>query len=262
VAAPRSRPLFARLRDERGFGMVELIAAMTIMVVGLLAVFAMFQAGMVELRQASRETTAAALADSEMENFRAVRYDGLGLDALQTCPTCAAADTLYRGDKAYRPDNTVTTTVGGAGIDADDTTLIVAGFAGFPGTAEYRVKIDSEVLLVTAGAGTTNWTVKRAQDGTMGAVHFAAATVTLKERVDVPACPGSPCTNLVPTKQEQGADGRSYRVDTYATWSTVTNSGGTAGRAVKQITVVVRDLEEPTKVWARLVSIFDESTGL
>jgi hypothetical protein len=242
--------------------MVELLAAMTIMVVGLLAVFAMFQAGVVELRQASRETTAGALADSEMENFRAVRYDALGLDASQTCPGCAGADSLYRGDNAYKADNTVTTTVGGAGIDADDTTLTVAGFAGFPAAAEYRVKIDSEIILVTAGAGTTTWTIKRAQDGTTGAAHAAAATVTLKERADVAACPGTPCTNLVPTKQEKGADGRSYRVDTYVTWTTVTNSGGTPGRAVKQITVVVRDLEEPAKVWARVVSIFDESTGL
>jgi hypothetical protein len=42
----------------------------------------------------------------------------------------------------------------------------------------------------------------------------------------------------------------------------VTSFDGTAGRTVKKITVVVRDAAPPYKQWARLVSIFDESTGL
>jgi Tfp pilus assembly protein PilV len=259
------RPLFERLRDERGFGMVELLAAMTVMLVGLLAVFGMFQAGIVQLRRASTSTTAAALGDAEMERFRALKYAVLGLDALETCASgCSAADSLYKGDTAYAADTSPATTLGGA-LDASATSLTVSSAAGFPASAEFRVKIDGEIVLVTAGgSGTTAWSVKRGQDGTTATTHSAGASVTLKARVDVASCATapSPCTTLVPTKTSTGADGKSYRVDTYVTWTSVTSQDGTPGRAVKKITVVIRDLENSSRIWSRLVSIFDESTGV
>ena len=53
------RPLSARIRDERGFGMIELLAAMTVMLVGIVAVFGLFRSGLVQLRRAS---TAAVMS--------------------------------------------------------------------------------------------------------------------------------------------------------------------------------------------------------
>jgi Tfp pilus assembly protein PilV len=261
-----SRPLFARTRVEAGFGMVELLAAMTVMLVGIMAVYGLFRSGLVQLRRASTTTTAAALADTTMERFRAARYDTLGIDATQTCPSgCPQADAVYRGDIAYRADTAPATTVAGTGLSATATTLTVAAAAGFPATAEFRVKIDSEILLVSAGgSSTTSWTISRGLDGTTAASHNVGAAVTLKQRVDVANCSGggSPCTNTVPTKSAVGADGRNYRVDTYVAWTQVTNSSGTAGRTVKIVTVVVRDLAASNHTWARVTSIFDESTGL
>ena len=52
MSAP-SRRIHVALRDQRGFGMIELVAAMTIMLIGVLAVFTLFQAGIVQLRRAS-----------------------------------------------------------------------------------------------------------------------------------------------------------------------------------------------------------------
>jgi hypothetical protein len=126
------------------------------------------------------------------------------------------------------------------------------------------VKVDSEIMVVTAGAGTTTWTVTRAADGTTAATHNAGAAVTIVERAALTACGGgaSPCTSLLPTKTATGADGRSYRVDTFITWAQAANQAGVGGRALKQITVVVRDTTSPYKEWARVSSIFDESTGL
>jgi hypothetical protein len=51
-------------------------------------------------------------------------------------------------------------------------------------------------------------------------------------------------------------------VDTYVTWTQVTNSGGTPGRAVKIVTIVVRDVAAPNRAWARITSLFDQSTGV
>ena len=65
--------------DERGFGLIELLAAMTVLAIGILALFAMFESGIRHLTRASTITTAGALADREMENYRAIRYASIGL---------------------------------------------------------------------------------------------------------------------------------------------------------------------------------------
>jgi Tfp pilus assembly protein PilV len=246
-----------RLRDERGFGMVELLAAMTVLVVGLLAVFGMFQSGLLTIRRASTVTTAAVLADSEMEKFRAIRYEAIGLANSDV----NAADATYKGDAAYTDVSLAATTLSGA-LSAAATSLTVASSAGFPATPGYRIKIDSEVLVVTAGAGTTTWTVTRGANATLPASHASGAAVNVIQRVDVAKCGVAPCTDLVPTKIVTGGDGNEYRIDTYATWTGVKNQGGTDGRAVKLMTVVVRDDEAPYTVFARVSSTFDESTGL
>lgn len=179
----RLRQLAERARNEAGFGLVELLIAMTVLAVGVLAVFAMFEAGIVQIRRASTVTTAAALLDAEMEKFRAIRYDAIGLDETDV----TATDSIYKADSAYDPDPA--------------------------------------------------------------------------DRVNLPACGSSPCTTKVPVQTITGADGRSYRVDTYVTWQTVSN-GVATGRNVKLVTILVRDGSDASKVWARVSSSFDESTGL
>ena len=243
--------------------MIELVAAMTIMMVGVLAVFALFQSGIVQLRRASTITTAAALADAEMERFRAAKYETLGLDeAAVTALVAAESPAVYSADEAYGVSSASTTVSGN--VTASATTVAVVSAGSFPATAEFRVQVDSEILLVTAGAGTTTWTVTRGADGTAAATHTTGAAVTLIERAAVASCSGggSPCTTLEPSKTSTGADGKSYRVDTYVNWTQSANQAGLGGRALKQITVVVRDSAAPYKEWARVTSIFDEATGL
>ncbi|MGH3022592.1 MAG: type IV pilus modification PilV family protein [Gaiellaceae bacterium] len=246
----------ARHRDERGFGMIELVAAMSVMLIGVLAVFTMFQAGIVSVRQAGYATTAAVIADSEMEQLRAIKYEAIGL----ANTTVDAADSVYKGDVAYTEGGSATTSLATA-ISASDTSLTIADPSPFPSTAPFDVKIENEIVRVTAGAGTSTWTVTRAASGTVAASHGAGISVSIVQRIDVPACGSSPCTDLVPTSLVTGADGRAYRVDTYATWGEVLNDSGAAGRSVKLITIVVRDQSAPYKVWARVASTFDLSTG-
>jgi Tfp pilus assembly protein PilV len=166
------------LRDEGGFGLIELLIAMTVLVVGIMATFAMFESGIRHIKRASTVTTAAALADAEMENYRAVRFSAIGLDDTQVL----AAAAPYSSDPAY---------------EANDA-----------------------------------------------------------NRVVLPVCGTQPCTTDVPVQTLAGADGESYRVDTYIVWQVV---GG--GRKVKLVTIVVRDADDVNKTWARTASSFDESTG-
>ena len=167
-----------RVRNEQGFGLVELLAAMMVLMVGILALFAMFESGIRTIKRASTVTTAGALADGEMENFRAIRYDSIGL-----------------------PD-----------------TLVLAAAAPYSSDPAYQA--------------------------------------TAANRVALNACGTAPCTTKLPVQTLTGADGKSYRVDTYMTWQTIMG-----GRAVKLVTIVVRDGADTTKVWARTASSFDASTG-
>lgn len=57
------------------------------------------------------------------------------------------------------------------------TSITVAGFSGAPTSGNFRVRIDNEILLVTAGHGTTSWTVRRGQEGTTAATHSSGAAV-------------------------------------------------------------------------------------
>jgi len=64
-----------------------------------------------------------------------------------------------------------------AAIAAADTTITVSSAAGFPSQPQFRIRIDNELLLVTAVSGTT-WTVQRGVEGTTAAAHASGATVT------------------------------------------------------------------------------------
>jgi type II secretory pathway pseudopilin PulG len=101
------------VKNEGGFGLVELLIAMTVMVIAITAIVAGFSSGMVAINRASRVSTAGTLADIQMEGYRKVRYAAIAL-------AWTPSDTLYTVDSAY-----------------DTTWTIVATCAGDPGTPTY-----------------------------------------------------------------------------------------------------------------------------
>jgi len=167
------------MRGEAGFGLIELLAALTILNIGILTVVAAFTSGQVALRNASKQATASALADTQMELYRAVKWDSIALDATSV----ANGDSTYKCDSSYTGCSTST------------------------------------------------------------AVTRTCATLT---------------NDCNASRTATGADGKSYRVDTYITLVTVTN-----GRDVRRVTVVVRDPAKLSGVpLTRQSSDFDQSTAL
>jgi len=162
----------ALLRREGGFGLIELLLALTMLNIGLLAVVAAFSSGIVSLNRASRVTTAAVLADGQMELYRALTHDSIRLEP-----------------------------------------------SSIPGSAPYTTDTAYNASQVTA------------------------------------SCPGPP-NECNASRQAVGADGKDYRVDTY-----IVSYTPAGGRAVKKVTVVVRDWNNLTTTYARQISTFDESTG-
>jgi hypothetical protein len=188
-----------------------------------------------------------------MEKFRAGKYDVIGLPDAQVL----GADSRYKGDVAFIGDASTTLS---AAITSGATTISVASNTGFP-AVPFRIGIDGEILIVTATSGTT-WTVARGADASTAAAHAAGATVSLKMRVDVPACGTGTCTTSTPSRTITGADGKSYRLDTYVTWKPITNSSNVVGRSTKLVTLVVRGTTNTWRTYARVSSAFDLSTGL
>jgi type II secretory pathway pseudopilin PulG len=60
----------SRLNDEAGIGLIELLIATTVMAIGIFAVVAGFSSGFGAINRASKHSTAAALADKQMETLR------------------------------------------------------------------------------------------------------------------------------------------------------------------------------------------------
>ena len=63
-----------------------------------------------------------------------------------------------------------------AAVNSTQTTLTVASASGFP-SSPFTIRIDDESMTVTAGFGTTTWTVTRGANGSTAASHVNAQTV-------------------------------------------------------------------------------------
>lgn len=71
--------------------------------------------------------------------------------------------------------NDVATALNGA-ITNSATAITTLGASGFP-SANFRVRVEDEIMLVTSTGAGTNWTVVRAQEGTAGVAHSSAVPV-------------------------------------------------------------------------------------
>jgi type II secretory pathway pseudopilin PulG len=86
-----------RLCAQAGIGLVELLIAMTVLSVALLALVAAFSSGAITLRRAGQTSTAAALADRQMETYRGLKYAHVRLEPTSIPPV----GDPYRSDAAY-----------------------------------------------------------------------------------------------------------------------------------------------------------------
>jgi Tfp pilus assembly protein PilV len=86
-------------RDESGFGMLELLMAMVMLNVGILAIVAAFSSGNAALSRANRISTAGALANKQMEVYRGLKYDNIVFTTAEW--TSAISDSTYIADTAY-----------------------------------------------------------------------------------------------------------------------------------------------------------------
>src|SRR6266550_3401148 len=89
-----------RVRDEAGFGLIELLMAMTMLNIGILALVATFSSGSIALKRASTLSNAATLADTQMELFRGLKYSSIVQDTTEW--NSAVADASWTADSVYQ----------------------------------------------------------------------------------------------------------------------------------------------------------------
>ena len=198
----------ARLREDRGFLMLELLAAITVMTIALTALVTVFSAGMIGMRRASQVTTATFLADAQMETFRAMTGRDIGLDL--SVGTVAALDSTYTDDSACA-NSTISATCALDGVTATESIPT-------------------------------------------GTIPNSCATINSWYPNTLPCTPSR-------TVSVSSPDAHSYRVDTYVV-QLAAKVTGTLARERKQVTVVVRDGSQLTRVLAREISLFDCSSGV
>src|SRR5262249_19300934 len=105
------RMLDERLTREDGFGLVELMIAMTVMAIGIAAIVSGFSSGILAVSRASQTSTAGPLADKQMEAYRAIPYK-----SIMVTPT---SDSTYAGDPAIAPPLFALTTTTSPGWSTD-----------------------------------------------------------------------------------------------------------------------------------------------
>lgn len=219
----------ARAAEEEGFGLIELLMAMVMLNIGILALVAAFQTGAVALSRSSAVSNGAAVADKTMEVFR----------GLQSCWVYLHVSGASGGADSGTPALP-------NGIPNSTSSWYTRYFAdtlAYPRTQKFDYNAS------TTGDG--NWVtdLSGAQDPTNVAPCSYSSYPTLP--------PGSP----TPTKAVQyvtGPDGQSYPVFIYIVAVQPTDSSGnvTAGY-LKQVTVEVWNPQAPTKLLARESSYFD-----
>jgi hypothetical protein len=111
-------------------------------------------------------------------------YQVVGTVTASTGETIAE---MFLADSATRPQAT-TVAAGGSTVigSATNTTMNVASASGFPGSGNYYVQVDTEVMEVTGGQGTTTWTVVRGANGST-----AISTISAADKVTAGNIPGS-----------------------------------------------------------------------
>ena len=131
-----------RARDQQGFALIEMLVAIVVINVGLLAILLALNSGMVTLRRSAETSTASAVADQQLERFRARTYDAIYLDTT----SLAATDSTYQSDAAYSV--TQVNQICSPLVAACTPSQVVTG----PDGRSYRV--DTYIVLVIPAGGT------------------------------------------------------------------------------------------------------------
>jgi type II secretory pathway pseudopilin PulG len=212
----------SRSGDEHGFALIELLFAMVLLNVAILALVGAFQVGAVAIGRSASTSRGTVVADKVMEVYRDLRNCGIYLTAGTGNDVSGLPDGIPNSTSsfydAYRVDATA-----------------------YGGTYYNAATPSSSPLWVTETTSGSGYTPIPASSA--GCLPTGIAT----------------SSGVDPSKAVQkvtGPDGQGYTVFSYVLIAQPSGGGWTAGY-VKRVTVDVMDPRNPARVLARQSSIFD-----
>jgi Tfp pilus assembly protein PilV len=131
-----------RARGEQGFAMVEMLIAIVVINVGLLAILLALTSGMTTLRRSAESSTASALADQQLEKYRAVSFSSIFLNT----SALAGADSTYTSDSAYSASQVSQT--------CSPVTAVCTPTQNVTGPDGHSYRVDTYIVYVTPAGGT------------------------------------------------------------------------------------------------------------
>lgn len=149
--------MLRRARAEDGFLLIEVVAAIAIISIALLALMAGYDSAFLSLHRSNQQSVAATLANGQLELYRSLPYASIGLDATTTANVGDSTNPLYdslyatnsildgtwstdpvTGDPVQAPSGTVNdVTVSSCGTDPN--CLPIQTVTG-PDGREYRIE--------------------------------------------------------------------------------------------------------------------------
>lgn len=211
----------ARLAEEKGFGLIELVVAIFMLNIGILALMGAFNSGALALRNSAATSNGTAVADKVMEVYRDMKNCGIYL-------------TGGTGNDVSGMPNGI----------PNSTSSFYAAYHG--DTAAY-----ANVAYFNNGTPSTTplWVI----DSTSGTGY---SPIPASSSACIPTGLTT-STGIDPTKAVQqvtGPDGQSYTVFSYVV---IVQPSGYA----KQVTIDVFNPKQPTQVLAREASVFDPNVS-
>jgi competence protein ComGC len=180
-----------RLRQEAGFGLIELLMAITVLNIGILAIVAAFNSGIVTVRRSGMTATASVLADQQIELYRALTWDQISLDS----GALATTDNTYRCDSALGgacPNST------SSEVQATCSTLTnqCNPSRTLTGPDRHKYRVDTYILSdhPVAASRTIRKVTVVVRDGQNVSKALARETSTFDCSTALPYAPGCPTT--------------------------------------------------------------------
>jgi Tfp pilus assembly protein PilV len=143
----------ANPRSESGFLTIELMAAVLIITVSLLALMAAYDQSFFSIHSSAKTSAAGQLAENQLELYASLPYSSIGLDST-TLTTSKSTDVNYSSDESALPGTGSDVTITGCGSSAQCSP--VQTMTGSDGKS---YKLETFIRALTNNSAST-WTEK------------------------------------------------------------------------------------------------------
>jgi Tfp pilus assembly protein PilV len=104
----------SRIRSEGGFLALELVVAIVVISIAILALMAAYGNVFFSLRSAAKTSSAGLLAENQLELYASLPYSSIGLDS-STLSSVKASDSTYSSDESALPGTGTDVTISSCG---------------------------------------------------------------------------------------------------------------------------------------------------